>query len=217
MPYFKQIWLGAGTALQLWEIKETIAELLPWVELNEIEKEQLKKLKNEKRQIEFVIVRIMLRKVLPDSTILYNSAGAPYIDDNSNYISVSHSNRFVCLMHSCFPCGVDVEYIDSKALRVARRFLCEEELGLIHEDFPARDATLLWSAKESLFKLLKKENVDFARQLKITEVQDNVRRRIEAAIISDVAETSHILSYDFIDEQVITWITDENNTCHSHE
>ncbi len=216
MPYFKQIWLGANTALQLWEVRESFKDLVSRVKLNEKEKAQLKNLRNEKRQIEFVIVRIMLRKVLPGATILYNLSGAPYIDDDSNFVSVSHSNRFVCLMHSCFPCGVDVEYIDSRALRVARRFLGSEELNFIHEDFPARDATLLWSAKESLFKLLKKENIDFAKQLKIQSVENNTQRRIEASIISDIAETSHSVSYDFIGEQVITWITDENNTCHLH-
>jgi 4'-phosphopantetheinyl transferase len=155
VPFFKQIWLNADTAIQLWELAESPIDLLPWAELNLTEKAQLESIRNVKRQCEFLAVRILFGKVWKNRQIYYTDSGAPYLEGVETYISISHSKRFVCLMHSKYPCGVDIESVESRALKVAGKFLNESEMGLISEEFPARDATLLWSAKESLFKLLK--------------------------------------------------------------
>lgn len=216
MPFFKQIWLNTDTALQLWELTEAPRDLMPSITLNAKENLQLEKLRNTKRQAEFLATRLLLRKVLPEKTISYNDSGAPFIADHSSFISVSHSNRFVCLMHSRYPCGVDIEGIESKALRIARRFLSEDELNLIQDDYPARDATLLWTVKESLFKLLKRERIDFTSQLVVHEIQNASAKRINASIVTDKGETSHTLMYDFIDQQVMTWVTDEKKLCDAH-
>lgn len=216
MPFYKQIWFNADTAIQLWELRESPIDLLPWAELNLSEKSQLEAMRNTKRQCEFLAIRIMLKKVWKNRNIYYTESGAPYLEGEETYISISHSNRFVSLMHSKFPCGVDIESVESKALKVANKFLNQSEMLLIGDEFPARDATLLWSAKESLFKLLKLDGVDFASQLIIDSIENNDVRKIQAAIRSKRAQTAHELKFEFIDDQILTWVLDKEKNCNAH-
>jgi 4'-phosphopantetheinyl transferase len=216
MPFFKQIWLNADTAIQLWELTESPIDLLPWADLSLQEKSQLESMSNTKRQCEFLAVRIMLKKVWKNRNIYYTDSGAPYLEGVETYISISHSRKYVSLMHSKYPCGIDIESIESKALKVARKFLSETEMSLIGEEFPARDATLLWSAKESLYKLLKLDGVDFASQLIIDKIENSDIKKISAEIRSERAATAHELNYEFIDDQILTWVLDKENYCNAH-
>ncbi|PLX22321.1 MAG: hypothetical protein C0599_06610 [Salinivirgaceae bacterium] len=216
MPFYKQIWLNADTAIQLWELTESPIDLLPWAELNLSEKAQLESIKNVKRQCEFLAVRIMLKKVWKTRQIYYTDSGAPYLEGEETYISVSHSKRFVSLMHSKYPCGVDIESIESKALKVAGKFLNDIEMKLIGEESPAKDATLLWSAKESLFKLLRIEGVDFATQLLIEEIENHDKRKIHSEIVSKKAHTNHEVLFEYIDDQVLTCVLDTEKNCYAH-
>ena len=216
MPFDKQIWLDSDTAIQLWELTESTVDLLPWLEVTPNEKQELELLRNEKRQTEYLATRILLRKVFPEANIRYNNNRAPFLENGDTFISIAHSKKYVCLMHSKHPCGVDIETIESKALRIARRFLGESELKYISDEQPARDATLLWSAKESLYKLLKKDGVEFSKQLIIQGIGINGQRRIEASIITEKAYTNHELMYEYIDDQILTWVIDEKNECDAH-
>ena len=216
MPFYKQIWLNADTAIQLWELNESPIDLLPWAELNLSEKAQLESIRNHKRQCEFLAIRIMLKKVWKDRQIYYTDCGAPYLEGEETYISVSHSKRFVSLMHSKYPCGVDIESIESKALKVAGKFLNDEEKKFIGEEFPARDATLLWSAKESLYKLLKLEGIDFATQLCIDRVENHDSRKIHSEIHSEKASTNHELNFEIIEDQILTWVLDQEKNSNAH-
>lgn len=216
MPFFKQIWLNGDTAIQLWEMTETPIELLPWTELTLSEKTQLESIRNVKRQCEFLAVRILLKKVWKNRQIYYTDCGAPYLEGEETFISISHSKRFVSLMHSKYPCGIDVEGVDSKALKVADKFLNKSEKFLIGEEAPAYDATLLWSAKESLYKMLKIEGVDFATQLLIDRIDNHDIQKIHAGIQSKKAETSHEINFELLDDQILTWVLDPEKKCYAH-
>jgi phosphopantetheinyl transferase len=216
MPFYKQIWLSGDTAIQLWELTETPIDLLPWAELNLNEKAQLASIRNVKRQCEFLAVRILLKKMWKDRQIYYTDCGAPYLEGEETYISISHSKRFVSLMHSKFPCGIDIESIESKALKVAHKFLNDNEKVMIGKEAPAYDATLLWSAKESLYKMLNKDGVDFSTQLLINKIENHNVRKIYAGIKSEKAETSHEVSFELVDDQILTWVLDIDRTCYAH-
>lgn len=81
------------------------------------------------------------------------------------HISVSHTDGYAVLMLSgSMPVGVDIEVRGKRALSVCRRFLLEDEERLLHPadnnscsvpmPSPYDRATLFWSCKETLFKLL---------------------------------------------------------------
>ena len=66
------------------------------------------------------------------------------------------------------PVGIDIETWGKRALKVSERFLGIEEREMLKCDVPDDVATLLWSSKESMFKILGIESVDFARHLSIS-------------------------------------------------
>ncbi|MDA3865748.1 MAG: 4'-phosphopantetheinyl transferase superfamily protein [Salinivirgaceae bacterium] len=209
MPFRKQIWLGAETAIQFWDLQEKHSELEYMVQLSDSEQKYYNKFTNTKRKSEFLASRILQRKVIPNKHILYLDTGAPILNESGCYISIAHSTETACFMHSKYHCGVDIETITSRALRVAKRFLNSKEFKFIGEEFPARDATLLWSAKESIYKMLGRIGIDFATQLIITSIETSNRQHMKVSVINDGHTAEYELSYTFFDNQVVTWIVDD--------
>ena len=94
--------------------------------------------------------------------------GKPGIFDESVHISISHTQGWVVVAVADRPVGIDIETWGKRALKVSERFLGMEEREMLKCDVPDDVATLLWSAKESMFKILGIEGVDFARHLSIS-------------------------------------------------
>ena len=76
-------------------------------------------------------------------------------------ISISHTQKFIAIIISDSPVGIDIEKIDERALNTAPKFI---NLNL-HKNLTNESATLIWSAKECLFKLHKKGNLNYIEDL----------------------------------------------------
>lgn len=119
----------------------------------------------EHRRCERLAVRLLLERLGIDAAIEYLPSGKPVLRGDSRCISISHTKGWAAAAVADPPVGIDIERWSDRASRVVRRFLNEKELPLLQSCDPDRAATLLWSAKESLFKLLDAPAVDFARHL----------------------------------------------------
>lgn len=116
----------------------------------------------DKRYIERMSIRIMLREVYaPQSppSIDYLSTGRPILDkERSKCLSISHTKGAYALAIGTQPIGIDLECWGTKALRLASRFINAHEASFTPETWQMRDAaqtaTLIWSAKEAVYKLL---------------------------------------------------------------
>lgn len=120
---------------------------------------------SEHRQCERLAVRLLLERLGVDAAIEYRPSGKPVLRGDSRCISISHTKGWAAAAVADTPVGLDIERWSDRASRVVRRFLNEKELPLLQSSDPDRATTLLWSAKESLFKLLDAPAVDFARHL----------------------------------------------------
>lgn len=209
MPLYKQIWFGSDAALQIWLLEEDVPSLFAKAALGEDEMPKYLKITHPKRKMEFLASRILLHNVFPESQILYDDMGAPYICSVDAKVSVSHTDGIVCLLHSNKNCGVDVEVINSRALRLANRFTSELERGLIDEEFPERSATLIWSVKETLFKMLRKEGIDFAKQLHVQQIDGEKQKTILTRVHADNIEFEQVVYYEFMGKYVLTWTFDD--------
>ena len=105
--------------------------------------------------------------------IEYDQQGAPVIK-NSQYkhISVSHCRDRVAVLLSARECGVDIECRDRRFSAIAERYLTEEEhLVASKANFDRQTfLALAWSAKEALYKMLRREGVDLCRDLRIEAI-----------------------------------------------
>lgn len=131
--------------------------------------DELKKIQSARRRIEFLTVRLLVQFCCGnDKLYSHDDHGAPILTDRSYCISVSHTEGCIALArHPDKPVGLDVERISSRILRVGQRFLSPAEQEAISPARELRDSLLVWSAKESLFKMIGCTEVDFKKHLHV--------------------------------------------------
>lgn len=138
--------VAGGATLALWRIDESIEELMEGA--SEWQREYARGL-SDKRQIEWLGWQRLLREVVGAGLrTSYRESGAPYIIDDSRYLSVSHCSGYAAIVLSDRPCGVDIELCGRDFSRVANRILSPSE-----RKFSDRLATV-WGAKEAIYKAL---------------------------------------------------------------
>jgi len=135
----------------------------------------------EKRKCEWLTVRTLLKTLLrEEKEIVYQSNGKPYLSDHSCHISISHTNYkgiadnnkllgyVAMVLNKKKEAAIDIEMISPRILKIKDRFLSEKETKSISADYEIVHLLLHWSAKESVFKILDKENVDYQSQIHIS-------------------------------------------------
>lgn len=106
-----------------------------------------------KKLLEALMVRRMLRQQLPESKIIYNADGEPILEPKDFEISISHTFPFAAIALSQHKIGIDLERIQEKIIRVKDKFIKPEEQTFIPEDQIVEYLTVIWSIKESLYKI----------------------------------------------------------------
>jgi 4'-phosphopantetheinyl transferase len=116
------------------------------------------------KKLEFLGSRHLKHQLFGNQELYYDHTGAPYLE-KQGYISLSHAYPHVvmavCENHRI---GVDIEPISEKAVRTAIRFTTEHEIAPLKFS-TARDYTLLWSLKETLYKLSDRNSLLFQQHL----------------------------------------------------
>jgi len=168
MAWVKQINTDDGI-LGLWELNDTLDELLSKFHFSIAEKELFNKMIIEKRKKEFLSVRLLTEQLLhskPD--IIYNPEGRPALKNSALNISISHSNELVAVYLSHKNIGIDVENLERNIEKIASRFLSEDEIKFAEKQEDVR-ATMIffWSAKEAVFKCAGKAGILFNNQIRI--------------------------------------------------
>ena len=146
-------------SIALWDISESLDELLQIADSF-----NTAKFKTEKRKKEWIASRLLLNEINPNYSISYNEFGAPELD-NGNYISISHSKELVAIIINEQQVSIDIEKISEKALRLAPKFVSENNLKKLSKE----KATLIWCIKEVVFKWHQKGGVDFIKDIIIPE------------------------------------------------
>jgi len=123
----------------------------------------------ESRKREWLSIRVLLKELLgEEKEILYNSLGKPYLSDNSFHISISHTKGYAALiLNKESEVAIDIETIKPRVENIWKRFVNEEEEKFLSQSNLIIHLLLMWSAKESIFKWLGLENVDFKTHLHI--------------------------------------------------
>jgi len=160
---------GDGGLLGIWKMEETREELLqlfPGHRRSEADT-YLRNIRSERRSIEWLSTRLMLLDLLgKEQLILNRKDGSPYLDDGKNNISISHTKDYAAiLLHETSAVGVDIETRSERVIKIAGKFISDEEYidpaqKIVHQ-------LLHWSAKESLFKLMNEQGIDFKQHLHI--------------------------------------------------
>lgn len=142
--------------------------------------------------------------------IEYDSQGAPIIK-NSQYkhISVSHCRDRVAVLLSARECGVDIECRDRRFSAIAERYLSAEEYLVAERERIDRQTLLsiAWSAKEAVYKLLRREGVDLRRDMRIEAISTE-QQSIVVEACGERVDLRYILDCD---HQIVYTIKKEDH------
>ncbi|MFN5149803.1 MAG: 4'-phosphopantetheinyl transferase family protein [Flavobacteriia bacterium] len=142
-------------------------------QLTEEEKERYFAFNHEKRRMEFVATRILRHRLFGFQHIHYDAHGAPFIQ-NEGFISISHAPRVVGLaISNHFKIGLDLEMVREKAVLVAHKFLSTGEMKQFDRR-SAKEMSMVWSAKEVLYKLAGRKKILFNEHLLIQRTSDDL-------------------------------------------
>ena len=168
----------AGWRIAVWHVTETIGELYALLPDDEtVRQEAERQFKSPARILEWVAVRVLLCHMLGRQVpILYHDNGAPYLPDYEELdISISHTKGFVAVaLAEQGQIGIDIEQVpdagsgQAKVERVRGKFIRDDEQA------DTLTALLLhWSAKETAFKILHRERVDFRKHLRVLPFEEH--------------------------------------------
>ena len=165
---YKQFKTNEASVL-VWKITENESSLEKLLVNLDSYRSDLDKLTSPKRRLEFLASRVALNAIMNRPVnVIYDLNGKPLLDNEFSYISISHSRKWVAVIHHpTLITGIDIECPTERINKIAHRFLNQTELDSFLGDDETKKTQLAWSAKESLYKIIGTEVADFARQLSV--------------------------------------------------
>jgi phosphopantetheinyl transferase len=177
MPLFYQHNINASTKLGIWHIEEPEAFFLSQVPLQQ-------EISHPHKRLQHLAGRYLLRFLFPEfpnELIEIADTRKPFLPGDAFHFSISHCGDYAAVIVSrSHRVGIDIEIPTPKVTRVRHKFLHAEELMSIEkdhkmlfekersgEDLFMRRLTLLWSAKEAVFKWYGNGEVDFSDQIRV--------------------------------------------------
>jgi 4'-phosphopantetheinyl transferase len=139
--------------------------------LTESELKRYASIGHEEKRKEFAASRHLRTLIFGKQQIMYTEIGAPFLPEEG-FISVSHTIDLVGIACShTFKVGMDLECVREKAARLASRFVNESEKRFFDTGSPF-DMSLLWSLKETLYKLAGRKGILFAEELLVERTEN---------------------------------------------
>ena len=204
MALYKTIIVNNSTKVLIWKIEEPLAVLQKDIELTENSRNRLQNMKSEIHQKGFLSIRHLLAKVkLNDFDLFYDEFGKPNLK-NGKFISITHSFEFTAIILSdTTEVGIDIEKQREKILKIATKFTpVKEYRTLANTDAVIRKLTIVWGAKESLYKIYGKKKLRFLENIYVEDFS-----------FDDYKTTARINYLEFAKDYSIEFLEFEGFTC----
>jgi len=197
----------AGCRLGIWKINENYRELRVRLSLESEEIKTLESFRNHARKMEWLSVRNLINELTGKSSrIVYNEDRKPFLLESSYNLSISHSRDLTSILISRFMrVGIDMEYMSHKISRIAGRFINESEKITEDPDLLRYHLYIHWCAKEALYKICDKKNINFKRNLRIEPFEPLDRGSIVGTVDKVSRAESFLLNYFRMDNYIIVW------------
>ena len=152
------------------ESAEALRAMLPeatWEELLALDGNP--RLSSDARQKEWMTSRLLVKELIGQTCgITHDTSGAPRLADSSLHISISHTRGYAAIILSDMQrTGIDIEYTSDRVRKIRSRFLSPEEESFIDPQTDTQQLLICWCAKETLYKIIGQEGIDFSTHLHI--------------------------------------------------
>lgn len=190
----------------VWKLEENSEELLARLEYKADYQPFLERVSAEKRRQEHLASRVLLKELLgKEIPVSYRPNGAPFLPSLPLCISISHTKDYVAVILDEHPTGIDIEYRSNRILKIQSRFMNAEEeadIDLVNE---VEYLLIHWCAKETLFKVMGQENVDFREHLHIRPFPYADQGLFTGFETRTPEHREYGLAYRVTPEYVLTW------------
>ena len=206
MPIYRTYKQG-NLVVGVWKVDETVEQLRSMFHQFSIYEEGFNRFTSEKRKQEWLAIRVLLKELLgEEKEIVYLPSGKPVLKDGKAHISFAHTNGYVAVaVHPKAEVGVDIEQYGTRVQRVASRFIRNDEKVSIASGNEVYGLLLHWSAKETMFKLMEEEAVDFTEHLHVLPFQLQDSGVFEAREYRSGKEQAFMIHYDTHSDYVLTY------------
>lgn len=207
MPLYKTIKHNENTTVFVWKIEESLQELMDSVEMNERSQKRVGGMRSESHIKGFLAVRKLLEVAgLSDFELFYTDDGKPHLK-NGKRITISHSFDFSVIAISDSEIGIDIEKNRDKIQRIASKFIGKESEYLVEENL-VEQLTVIWGAKESLFKIHPDGGLLFIEHLPIEEF-NLYHKQTKGHILKEPLQESYQIYFDIFDGYTMVYATNE--------
>jgi len=203
--------LDNEAVIGVWQITETEQELIDLSSTPSDEMEEISFIRSESLRKQRLAVRALLNTLFDEKVYLsHHDNGKPYLENNPVNISITHTEKYVAvILHEEENVGIDLESLDRDFSAVEKKALSEDEIDDLDDDNRNEQLAIYWCAKEAVFKLLSRYNVDFAEQIEIERFRLRGEGELEATFTSKDEEEEFDLEYMTFDRHVLVWVVGE--------
>jgi len=198
MPLYKTITVNPTTKVLIWKIEESLELLSEDIELTNRSEIRVNGMKSELHQRGYLSIRHLLASEgYCDKDLWYDDNGKPHLTDGK-HISISHSFNFSAIIISDIEVGIDVEKKREKILKIAEKFTTFEDYQkLAHKEVIIRKLTIVWCAKESLYKSFARKGLTFLNHIYVEDFSLYYNETSAKVNFQDKIETYHVWFHEF--------------------
>jgi len=168
MPLAQTLHPDTSSCIYIWNVSEPSEELAEHEALAGKVISPGNEYSAEHRLQHYYLQRILVEQHFPGVTLNYNASRKPILT-NGQHVSVTHSGKYFGAYFSHSLCGIDIELSNSKALKVLRKFLKDDEI-IYCEKWTEELALKMWCIKESSFKVVGREDMFLKSHIFVKEL-----------------------------------------------
>ncbi|MHA4846595.1 4'-phosphopantetheinyl transferase family protein [Flavitalea antarctica] len=170
MSLFYQHNINAGTKVGIWHIEEPEAFYLQTVPVK-------RDVSHPAKRLQHLAGRFLLPHLFKDfplSEIIIADTKKPYLADEKYHFSISHCGAYAgVIVSNANRVGIDIEIVSPRIYNIVHKFVNEKEKVFLEEWEPLtlmhlQLTTIMWSAKEALFKWYGLGQVDFKEHMQLS-------------------------------------------------
>ncbi len=205
MPLFYQQDINDTTRLAVWKIEEPQSFFLAEVPIQSA-------ITHPHKRLQHLAGRYLLKYLFPDfphHEIEIADTRKPFLPNKQYHFSISHCSVFAAaLVSKVCRVGVDVEIITARVENIKHKFLHSEELRFVNSrpvSEHIKHLTLMWCAKESMFKWYGLGDVDFSEHLRILPFALDAEGTMAASVLKDEFQQPLTLQFNLYGDLALVY------------
>lgn len=209
MPIIKLDKINANSYWCIWEITESIEQLLNKIVLSEDGEDEIAHISHPIKQKERLASRCCVQELVKQTGkeyqgIIKDEHDKPHLVGINYHISISHSYPYaVAILHKKLPVGIDIEEPVEKLGRIAHRFLNDQEFFDCNGDL--KKLCVYWSGKEAIFKLNGKMGLNFKKDIRIAPFELHKKDVVKSEFVIGENKTRIALNYQEIKGHIVAY------------